>query len=114
MSRYSDAVEDGYDGPSPFESAREANAIRRNYMLDCRDPDHEGCASCEPDEEEKPLNLSQEEIAKILDWAAIPDFAGEIDSGISVMAGKHLSKAAQKRLSDSITDLVRKALGEAA
>lgn len=55
MSRYRDAVEAGYDGPSPFEIARERNAIHRNNMLDCRDPDHDSsvCPICGEEENDE-------------------------------------------------------------
>lgn len=56
MSIYRGGSTDEYDGPSSFEIARERNTIHRNYMLDCRDPDHEGCASCEPEKFEEENN----------------------------------------------------------
>jgi len=46
---YEEACDAGYDGPSPFEERRQANRRRRNGMLDCRDPDHTGCPSCDPE-----------------------------------------------------------------
>jgi len=49
MSIYRGGSTDEYDGPSSLQIARERNARRRNDMLDCRDPDHEGCAVCEPE-----------------------------------------------------------------
>jgi hypothetical protein len=42
--RYSDAIEAGYDGPSPAQERRYRNEIMRHP--DCRDPDHPGCDSC--------------------------------------------------------------------
>ncbi len=48
MSRYSDAVEDGYDGPSPSEERRIRHYRQRLIASpDCRDPDHPGCDQCE-------------------------------------------------------------------
>ncbi len=47
--RYSDAVDAGYDGPSPAEERRWRN--RNKGHEDCRDPDHKGCESCMEDEE---------------------------------------------------------------
>lgn len=47
MSRYSDAVEAGYDGDDPLTEARQRNFERKNNMLDERDPDY-----VEPPEED--------------------------------------------------------------
>jgi hypothetical protein len=38
--RFSEAVEAGYDGLSPFEERRLAARRRANDMLDSRDPDY--------------------------------------------------------------------------
>ena len=48
MSRYRDAVEAGYDGPSPDEERRMLR-FRKQLLAhpDCRDPDHPGCDVCE-------------------------------------------------------------------
>jgi len=46
MSRYSEACDAGYDGPSPSEERRMA-ARERNMALDCSDPAHNGCPSCD-------------------------------------------------------------------
>lgn len=40
MSRHEDAIDAGYDGPSPFEERRLAARRRANDMLDDRDPDY--------------------------------------------------------------------------
>lgn len=53
MSRYSDACERGYDGPSPFESRRLAARRRANDMLDPRDPDYYDYHDNDDDEEEQ-------------------------------------------------------------
>jgi len=52
--RYSDAVDAGYDGPSPFEERRMAARKRQNDMLDCRDPDHDPrlCEICSGEDED--------------------------------------------------------------
>jgi hypothetical protein len=50
VSRYSDAVEAGYDGPSPAEERRFRNR-NRNHP-DCRDPDHKECERCKDPEDE--------------------------------------------------------------
>lgn len=45
MSRYRDAAEDGYDGPSPFEERR--HRMQTTDNLQCNDPDHKSCADCD-------------------------------------------------------------------
>jgi len=53
--RYEDAVEAGYDGPSPFEERRHRNRVASNNALDCRDPDHDPrlCPWCSGEEEDE-------------------------------------------------------------
>jgi len=51
MSRYWREIEAEYDGPSPFEGKRIANALARHP--DCRDPDHPGCETCEDKPKDK-------------------------------------------------------------
>lgn len=48
MTNYEDAVERGYDGPSPAEERR-IKRYRQRLLAhpDCRDPDHPGCDQCE-------------------------------------------------------------------
>lgn len=51
---YEEAVERGYDGPSPFEERRHRKRVELNSMLDCRDPDHDTsiCPHCNPEEQD--------------------------------------------------------------
>jgi hypothetical protein len=52
MSRYTDAIDAGYDGPSPFNERRKAAQKRKNDALDCRDPDHDPCEFCTDNDED--------------------------------------------------------------
>lgn len=67
----------------------------------------------QPDDDIELTKAQEEKISKVLDWASIPDFVDEIDSGFWDIAKRRLSKEAQKDLADSIHDLVAKALGVA-
>ena len=52
---YEEAVDQGYDGPSPFQEKRRNALIAQNNLLDCRDPDHDPdqCPSCRAADEEE-------------------------------------------------------------
>lgn len=67
----------------------------------------------QPDDDTELTKAQEATINKVLDWASIPDFVDEIDSGLLEFAGKRLDKAAQKSLADDIHDLIAKALGVA-
>jgi hypothetical protein len=64
---YRDAVEAGYDGPSPFDAKRLAKRIERNNRLDCRDPDHDSrlCPRCGEEWLDEDGTFTQEALDKL-------------------------------------------------